>query len=272
MWSGAGSRNLPGGGSRGAGTPLAQQEQDGYFGGGVRVPSNQAAHQFARQAGVQSSQAQSNAADEFPPLSNRTNGEMGSQDRMGFGGQGATPNVRTGGNGLLNALDTRAAEGRAPGTVQRPHDLRSPVGEGEPRKPPGYREDSMASHASSVGDGAPGSRNPLGAIGVIGNDTALGKQKEEDKGRAPEVQDPLEGMSAADRFGLKGLRVLMNNYPDYNALTVGIDPTNLGFSLSPSEYVAALGPGWHPRPLTILQENLGQDLLALQPRAAAASC
>lgn len=246
MWSGAGSRNLPGGASRGSGTPLPQQEQqDGYFGGGVRVPSNQAAHQFARQAtGAQSSQAQS-TADEFPPLSNRTNGEMGNQDRMGFGGQGTAPppsNARTGGNGLLNALsaNTRAAEVRGPSAIQRPHDLRSPVGEEEPRKPPGYREDSLASHASSVGDGPSSSRNPLGAIGAVGNDTAMGKQKEEDKGRAVGVQDPLEGMSAADRFGLKGLRLLMNNCADYNALTVGIDATNLGFNLSAPEYVASL--------------------------------
>ncbi|KAK0751138.1 hypothetical protein B0T18DRAFT_401848 [Schizothecium vesticola] len=232
MWSGAGSRNLPGGASRGSGTPLPQQEQqDGYFGGAL-----------GQATGAQSSQAQS-SADEFPPLSNRTNGEMVNQDRMGFGGQGTAPplsNARTGGNGLLNALsaNTRAAEGRGPSAIQRPHDLRSPVGEEEPRKPPGYREDSLASHASSVGDGPSSSRNPLGAIGAVGNDTAMGKQKEEDKGRAVEVQDPLEGMSAADRFGLKGLRLLMNNCADYNALTVGIDATNLGFNLSAPDTIS----------------------------------
>lgn len=94
----------------------------------------------------------------------------------------------------------------------------------------------MASR-SSVGDAvsqAIGTRNPLGAIG---NDPPSAKGKEEDRGRTNEVQDPLEGMPAIDKFGLKGLRTLMNNFPDYNSLIIGIDPSSLGLELNSSEYV-----------------------------------
>lgn len=101
----------------------------------------------------------------------------------------------------------------------------------------GYREDSLATH-SSIGDGqgsALANRNPHGAIG---NDPPTGKQKEEDKGRASDVPDPLEGMAPADKWGLKGLRTLMNNYPDYNALAHGVDLSNLGLNLGSDETIA----------------------------------
>jgi CCR4-NOT transcription complex subunit 2 len=75
-------------------------------------------------------------------------------------------------------------------------------------------------------------RNPLGAIG---NDPPTGKLREEEKVRSSDIIDPLEGMAPADKWGLKGLRTLMNNYPDYNALTCGIDPSNLGLNLSSNE-------------------------------------
>jgi CCR4-NOT transcription complex subunit 2 len=77
-------------------------------------------------------------------------------------------------------------------------------------------------------------RKPLGAIG---NDAPSGKGKDEDKSRGvDDIHDPLEGMPPVDKWGLKGLRTLMNNYPDYNALTVGIDLTTLGLDLATSEY------------------------------------
>ncbi len=77
------------------------------------------------------------------------------------------------------------------------------------------------------------SRNLLGAIG---NDGLLpGKAKEPKEERAVPVQDPLAGMAPMDKWGIKGLRTLMNNYPDYNALVFGVDPNNLGLDLSSSE-------------------------------------
>ncbi len=77
-------------------------------------------------------------------------------------------------------------------------------------------------------------------FGAIGNDAPpVSKGKEEERSRSSGVQDPLEGMAPVDKWGLKGLRTLMNNYPDYNALTVGIDPSTLGLDLSTPEYEAS---------------------------------
>jgi CCR4-NOT transcription complex subunit 2 len=39
-------------------------------------------------------------------------------------------------------------------------------------------------------------------------------------------------MSEIDKWGIKGLRTLMNNYPDYNACITGMDPTTIGFDLT----------------------------------------
>ena len=51
----------------------------------------------------------------------------------------------------------------------------------------------------------------------------------------PEYHDPLSGMSDADKFGIKGLTYMMQNFPDYAGLVTGSDITNLGFDLSSSE-------------------------------------
>lgn len=39
-------------------------------------------------------------------------------------------------------------------------------------------------------------------------------------------------MAPIDRWGIKGLRTLMNNYPDYTALMTGMDPTGFGLDLT----------------------------------------
>ncbi|EGO59076.1 hypothetical protein NEUTE1DRAFT_39773, partial [Neurospora tetrasperma FGSC 2508] len=151
---------------------------------------------------------------------------------------GGSPGVPPGSARQLgggNVSFAQSLNGRSPTAIGRPHDQRSPVNEEEGRqKPPVYREDGMVSR-SSVGDAvsqAIGTRNPLGAIG---NDPPSAKGKEEDRDRTNEVQDPLEGMPAIDKFGLKGLRTLMNNFPDYNSLIIGIDPSSLGLELNSSE-------------------------------------
>ncbi len=93
----------------------------------------------------------------------------------------------------------------------------------------------MASQAS-IGDSSTLVQDPRGHPGAIGNDHPASKGKEDEPNSRPSgVQDPLEGMSPIDKWGLKGLRTLMNNYPDYNALTVGIDPSTLGFDLASPE-------------------------------------
>lgn len=116
--------------------------------------------------------------------------------------------------------------------ASRPQEIRS-AGSGandEGRsKPPGFREDSLASQSSAqdpttLVDG----RNPLGAIGS--NDTP-GKSTDE-KDDQTSVHDPLSGMAPIDKWGIKGLRTLMNNYPDFNAAITGLDPTTLGVDLT----------------------------------------
>lgn len=238
MWS-TGGRNLGAAVHRGPSTPLSQQgQQDDFF--SSRQQSAQGGFRFGNQGNSgQTSQTPSSVTDDFPPLNRSANGELGGMPGLGFGSAPSIHANRTN-NGLLNALtgNTRAADGRSPTAIGRPQDQRSPVNEEEGRQnPPGYREDGMASR-SSVGDAASsqavGARNPLGAIG---NDPPSAKGKEEEKGRASEVQDPLEGMAPIDKYGLKGLRTLMNNFPDYNSLIIGIDPSSLGLELNSSEYV-----------------------------------
>lgn len=58
-----------------------------------------------------------------------------------------------------------------------------------------------------------------------------GESKDEPQGTV----DPLSGMSAADKWGIKGLRTLMHNYPDYHAMVLGMDPSSLGLDMSSQE-------------------------------------
>lgn len=94
----------------------------------------------------------------------------------------------------------------------------------------------MASQASLT-EGVPQPSEPRGSLGAIGNDVPTGKEKDENESEAPAVQDPLAGMAPIDKWGLKGLRTLMNNYPDYNALVCGIDPSTLGVDINSNESV-----------------------------------
>jgi CCR4-NOT transcription complex subunit 2 len=106
----------------------------------------------------------------------------------------------------------------------RPQDIRSAGGNDEPRqRPPGYREESLADGAQST------DRNPLGAIGSLEDS---GKAGDEQDIESPTVHDPLAGMAPIDKWGIKGLRTLMNNYPDYNALITGMDPASFGLDLN----------------------------------------
>ncbi|KAI1243996.1 hypothetical protein MGN70_013864 [Eutypa lata] len=163
------------------------------------------------------------------------------------------------GNGLLNALsaNTRSSEVRSPDTSAAPgalrtHELRSASGVEETRqKPPGFRDEALTSSQASAQDQAAAAaaaqltdgRNPLGAIGS--NDTpssggkagggggVVGSGGDEKDGESPVVvHDPLAGMAPIDRWGIKGLRTLMNNYPDYTALMTGMDPTGFGLDLT----------------------------------------
>lgn len=269
MWgAGQPSRNPAAPVQRSQGNVMPQQQtqqQDDLFSPTSRLSSSQNSFRFGGgQANGQSQQTQPGPADEFPPLGRNSNGDIGSErganlmanlglSSQGPGASSAGPTARSG-NGLLNAVtaNTRTEEARSPigmsarlemvgranipaqllGT--RPSEGRSSLTENDLRtKPAGFREDSMASQSSLPdGTGQPSDiRNPLGAIG---NDAPNSKPNE---GEDPtnSVQDPLAGMTPNEKYGLKGLRTLMNNFPDYNALVVGIDTANLGLGDLSSE-------------------------------------
>lgn len=117
----------------------------------------------------------------------------------------------------------------------RPQDSRGAIGEEQRQKPPGFRDDSLASQSSSqeVAAQSSESQHPLGAIG---NDMLLGAKAKDEKGtQSPSVNDPLAGMAPIDKWGIKGLRTLMNNYPDYQAAITGIDPQLFGLNLQSTE-------------------------------------
>lgn len=118
--------------------------------------------------------------------------------------------------------------------ASRPQDIRNTGAGGHDegrQKPPGFREDNLASQPSAqdAGTSADG-RNPLGAIGS--NDAPLGKTGDQKDEQLPSVHDPLAGMAPIDKWGIKGLRTLMNNYPDYNAAVTGLDPNTLGIDFT----------------------------------------
>lgn len=95
------------------------------------------------------------------------------------------------------------------------------------QKPVAFREES-----SNVAPSADVQSPP---IGIIGNTGSAGKSKDNGENQGPELIDPLAGMPEVDKWGIKGLRTLMNNYPDYHAMVVGMDPNTLGLDLSSPE-------------------------------------
>jgi CCR4-NOT transcription complex subunit 2 len=61
------------------------------------------------------------------------------------------------------------------------------------------------------------------------------KAPENRESQPPESVDLLAGMPETDKWGIKGLRTLMNNYPDYHAMIVGLDPQALGLDVASPE-------------------------------------
>ncbi|KAK7927157.1 CobW/HypB/UreG- nucleotide-binding domain-containing protein [Apiospora marii] len=216
LWSSAGNRNMPPI-QRNQGTPLSQQGQEDIFSSSSRLGSNQGSFRFGGSQGS----PQPSSIDDFPPLNNNNNsgfrngnGDIGQErgsNLMSTLGFGATTSPAPGmqgsraGNGLLNALSENSRSGQvrspdvssAPGSG-RPQDSRGAIGEEQRQKPPGFRDDSLASQSSSQEAAAQSSesRHPLGAIG---NDMPLGaKAKDEKDTQSPSVNDPLAGMAPID--------------------------------------------------------------------------
>lgn len=103
------------------------------------------------------------------------------------------------------------------------------------QKPAAYREAGLGK-LSQRDDGTAqvGEDQPL--LGARGKEVAKSKAREDEENQAAEVVDPLAGMAEVDKWGIKGLRTLMNNYPDYHAMVVGMDPGSLGLEMSSTEY------------------------------------
>ncbi|KAI1145755.1 hypothetical protein F4825DRAFT_442930 [Nemania diffusa] len=250
LWAG-GSRPIGGAIQRNQSTPHSQQsQQDDFFSTSSRMNTNQAAFRFGTQTSMsQSSQPQPSSIDEFPPLNNSLrngDGELGHErgstlmSTLGFGAQGNTASGSLqgtrAGNGLLNALsansrttDVRSPDGTTALDLSRSQDMRSSSDEARP-KPPGFRDDTLPSQPPKDPVQPAEGRNPLGAIGT--NESQAGKNIDSEDLQSPAVRDPLAGMAEIDKWGIKGLRTLMNNYPDYAACVAGLDPTTFGLDLT----------------------------------------
>ncbi|KAK5998513.1 Zinc-regulated GTPase metalloprotein activator 1 [Cladobotryum mycophilum] len=236
MWSSAGSRNLSGPIQRNQPTPVSSQQggQDDLFSPSSRMPSAQGAFRF----GNQPSQVQPNSVDDFPPLNRTANGEIGSDrgaslmSSLGFGPQPGASSVPNRGNGLLNALsaNNRASEVRSPPGVGTPSGSRQ-----HESKRLGLEEELRQSKGS---EGLSQSAEGRGILGAIGSDGPVGRLGDDKDSLIPEAVDPLAGMSAVDKWGIKGLRTLMNSYPDYHAMVIGMDPNSFGLDMSTQDLLS----------------------------------
>ena len=125
MWSTAGSRNLGGPIQRNQATPQQGGQDDMFSPTSSRVPGG---FRFGNQGNI-GQQPQPSSVDDFPPLNQTSNGEVGSDrtanlmSSLGFGSQaGPGPSTSNRGNGLLNALSANS----------RANEVRSPPGIGPP--------------------------------------------------------------------------------------------------------------------------------------------
>ncbi|PCD39977.1 hypothetical protein FGRA07_01248 [Fusarium graminearum] len=230
MWSTAGSRNLGGPIQRNQATPQQGGQDDMFSPTSSRVPGG---FRFGNQGNI-GQQPQPSSVDDFPPLNQTSNGELGSDrtanlmSSLGFGSQaGPGPSTSNRGNGLLNALsaNSRANEVRSPPGIGAPGSSRPQDG-----KPPGLEEDPRQKPTRE--DGSTDVDSPAAAFN---NDPVSLKAKDDQEPHGSEIIDPLAGMPAVDKWGIKGLQTLMHNYPDYHAMVVGMDPSSLGLDISSPE-------------------------------------
>jgi len=97
-----------------------------------------------------------------------------------------------------------------------------------------FRDDGFGKPppGADAGSQAPEAR---GSLGAIGKESTSSKPEKEKFSQPLDVADPLAGMPAVDKWGIKGLRSLMNNYSDYHAMVVGMDPGSLGLDMTSPE-------------------------------------
>lgn len=66
-------------------------------------------------------------------------------------------------------------------------------------------------------------------------DGSSGESREDRELQPPEGIDLLAGMPEADKWGIKGLKTLMNNHSDYQAMVIGLDHGTLGLDVNSPE-------------------------------------
>ncbi|UNI21710.1 hypothetical protein JDV02_007677 [Purpureocillium takamizusanense] len=240
-WSNAGSRNPSGPGQRNQSTPISsQQGQDDIF----TPPSTsrlQSSQGSLYPSGVWAKSAipwryfPSNVGLRLLRRAvDRENGRSDSADlpSVGFGPQapGSGQSQAHRGNGLLNALsaNSRASEARTP----------PGVGPLEGKQPQSLFRDDGFSKTPLGADAGSQATDARGSLGVIGNENPSGKSEKDKASQSADVVDPLSGMPAVDKWGIKGLRTLMNNYPDYHAMVVGMDPGSLGLDMTSPDLIS----------------------------------
>ncbi|KAM3432801.1 hypothetical protein MY4824_006318 [Beauveria thailandica] len=223
MWSTAGSRNVSAPVQRNQPTPVSSQHagQEEFYNSNPRSTANHGSLRFGNQPGQQVTPS---SVDDFPPLNRTVNGEERSASLMsslGISAQSASSPGLTGnrGNGLLNAL---SANNRA----NEPRSQVSAIGAGSSAQLP--EDDSRSRQADRLSKQLANIGNGGGSPGLSLQDSLINKIKG-DEAQSP--VDPLAGMPDADKWGLKGMRTLMSNYPDYHALVVGMDPSSLGLDI-----------------------------------------
>lgn len=122
----------------------------------------------------------------------------------------------------------------------------SSLAEDEARRGSVFREDGSSFAQPSITDAAGPTSDMRNAVGAIGNDGTASKAgdvpAEGSASAAPE--DPLAGMSEADKWGIKGLLALMGKYPTYSALVHGMDTRDFHLDLDSQEQVFVLWRIW----------------------------
>ncbi|ERS97693.1 hypothetical protein HMPREF1624_05864 [Sporothrix schenckii ATCC 58251] len=188
----------------------------------------------------------------------------------------AAVGTRSIGNGLLNALSANSGSRVASGGSE----VRSPVGTrpqetsslaAEEAAAARQKMDSDAASASAAAatSAASAAQSPIGgeaggpvrgadgrsSIGTMGGGDGApsGKLREESETAIYASQDPLAGTAPIDRWGMKGLRSLLNN-PEYSAMIsgYGLDLNALGVDLNTNDLLStqtySLFDGAAPRP------------------------
>ncbi|KAM3503893.1 hypothetical protein MY10362_003924 [Beauveria mimosiformis] len=200
MWSTAGSRNVSAPVQRNQPTPVSSQHtgQEEFYNSNPRSTANHGSLRFGNQPGQQVTPS---SVDDFPPLNRTINGEERSASLMsslGISAQSASPGL-TGSSAQLPEDDSRSRQA-----------------------------DRLSKQLVNIGNGG-------GSPGLSLQDSLINKIKG-DEAQGP--VDALAGMPDSDKWGLKGMRTLMNNYPDYHALVVGMDPSSLGLDIQSLEPIS----------------------------------